>query len=561
MSDPDGFISTNTVSHEGDSQCEYDACTASTPPTPKPKPKKKRYIPPQPDSNTFPTQQAFLDSLTPISIEKVDQMNRKCPICWKPFGEAPDAGFDNTEQPVQLRCAHVFGDKCLATTYGIPETLTIEIRPFSYLPQSRAHALSQKLDAYTTQHKKPLENHAKIFEEMLEESYQPGKGREIFGDYWWLVLQELRDDIRHTKDVIFLEDAVIVELEETKPRQNNSLPCYSSIQPGALTPVSTNMNQTLSEATAELSSSSSSSEPFGGLMSTTIPLQWSLSHGDTITIPAVPPPPPGYPQFYTPLPPIASAPKPMPNSTGDLKETASFISPAPPTIFEHYLGASEASVSWEAALVGETQLDKLAALQKQAKQSLDDSSTTHKVQALADQVTIDAARARQNRRQERLERKKRERKALLARKLAVIYASFQASTSSTNLDKFETPSKPSHLVHASMVVHTKDLLGTSYEINPPGLVYVLVGNELEEHELELDTQTLVPIIVRSICNECCEISEEAAREVSIPESLWWRNDVNTPDDCPLCHKILFKKGRKLPHFLEGVAWEANVPNE
>jgi hypothetical protein len=60
---------------------------------------KARYAPPQPDADTFATQQAFLDYLIPVPIESVDEGSKKCPICWKPYGEAADPGFDNSEQP------------------------------------------------------------------------------------------------------------------------------------------------------------------------------------------------------------------------------------------------------------------------------------------------------------------------------------------------------------------------------------------------------------------------------------------------------------------------------
>lgn len=374
MSDPEGSKTINTAPNEADSNCGCDNCTAPAPSTSKPQPNKRRYVPPQPDSNTFLTQQAFLESLTPVPIEIVDQACRKCPICWKPFGEAPDPGFDNTEQPVQLRCGHVFGDKCLAITFGIPKISKIDILPLSFSPRSQGHSFGQKLHSYATQHARSFENHAKMFEKMLEESHQPNKGRELFGDYWWPIVLELQRCGGTLNDIIFLENAVILDFEAPK-RQINYPPIPSCLKPGSLPTASTIADKTLSETTAGLPSSSSLPKFHDTLTPSAMALDWSslaLEAKSTSVEGNAPPPPPPLPphvQFLSPFPPATAAPKPAANPTGNLTDKALLTKPPLLPTWEGLLAASEATMTWKEALGGETQLDKLAALQKQAKKN------------------------------------------------------------------------------------------------------------------------------------------------------------------------------------------------
>jgi hypothetical protein len=182
------------------------------------KKKKTRYLPPQPDARTFQTQQEFLDSLTPIAIGSVDPNNRKCPICWKPFGEAADPGFDNTEEPVRLRCDHVFGNKCLIHTYALPGTSAVEIRPLTFSPKSRGTALGQKLHVYAEGYNVDSTSTTKteIFSKMVEESYRPEKGAQVFGDHWWPVIRQLQSGTHDLGGITLLDNAIILDRKRTK---------------------------------------------------------------------------------------------------------------------------------------------------------------------------------------------------------------------------------------------------------------------------------------------------------------------------------------------------------
>lgn len=84
----------------------------------------------------------------PVPIESVEEDSKKCPICWKPYGEAADPGFDNSEQPVGLKCGHMFGNKCMLTAFAVPGTSTITLEPLAFVPGSRGYQLGQRLHSY-----------------------------------------------------------------------------------------------------------------------------------------------------------------------------------------------------------------------------------------------------------------------------------------------------------------------------------------------------------------------------------------------------------------------------
>jgi hypothetical protein len=186
----------------------------------KKKKKQKRYSPPQPDANTFRTQQEFLGSLNTIPIETVDPNSRKCPVCWKPFGEAADPGFDNSEEPVRLRCDHVFGNKCLNNTYALQGTSNVKIRPLSFYSKSKGSALGRKLHTYAKSNNMVSTSKSKTetFSGMVEESFQPERGTQIFGDHWWPVIRQLQSGTHDLAGVTLLDNAVILDRKQAKPK-------------------------------------------------------------------------------------------------------------------------------------------------------------------------------------------------------------------------------------------------------------------------------------------------------------------------------------------------------
>lgn len=357
MSDPVAPAIPPKVTHdkdEVDDVCECDSCNGlqSPPPPPSsanPKKKTKRYVPPQPDVNTFPSQEAFLESLSPIAIEQVDANSLKCPLCWKLYGEAPDPGFDNTEAPVALRCHHVFGDKCLKNTFGTPENSRTSLRPL-LVTDARGKALGERLHAFATSaHGEETENYTRVFSKMMEDSYAPRQGEELFGKYWWPIIRHLQQVGRNMYNVTFLNNAIIMDYPPMKLQKHT--PVYNAIQAGSLTPTSTDMNQPLTQAIQSSGSAQAS-------LSTPTP-------------------------YYTVV---------------TLDILPSMVAPAqavPLPSFGQFVAAAGPSGTWEEALAEETNLDKLTALQKQAQTAYNGSSKAQKSQALPDQEALDAARMHQ----------------------------------------------------------------------------------------------------------------------------------------------------------------------
>jgi hypothetical protein len=174
---------------------------------------KPRYAPPQADADTFATQQGFLNSLAPVLIESVDENSGKCPICWKPYDEAADPGFDNSEQPVRLKCKHTFGDKCLRSTFALHGTSTIILRPLAFSSGSRGRVLGQRLHAFAQQ---PLNTGSsgrlELFTEML--AANSNSLAETFGEHWGSIVLELRRRMAgvsgfHT--ITLLENAMMLD--------------------------------------------------------------------------------------------------------------------------------------------------------------------------------------------------------------------------------------------------------------------------------------------------------------------------------------------------------------
>ncbi|KAF1938319.1 hypothetical protein EJ02DRAFT_437199 [Clathrospora elynae] len=545
MNDPETLGSTSPEAaienDDNNNECACDHCmhapvSAQPPTSKKTKKQKKRYEPPQPDANTFTTQQEFLDSLHPISIDDVDGNSRKCPICWKPYDEAADAGFDNSEEPVKLRCDHVFGNKCLKDTFAIPDISNLYLRPLTFSSASRGNTLGQSLRTYSTKHEENFKGDTETFSKMLVDSYRPSKGKQLFGDYWWPIIQDLQHNGRNVKSVTFLDNAVLIDVKSMKAKDPYfQYSSYVPIQPIALTPSSSNMDMTLSQNVPNYSpvptpqlyhpSQASYMATFG------------LSSAGLSGLP---------PATVSPLLHMQNATQ-FPHTN-----TFSFAQPhiPSPALEQLVAAASETLTTWKDTLAQQkTQLDKLIATKNKVK---GDSGTQplpeiKKEQLMADQMAQNAASqiANQKRMREIQERMRLEFVEVLVPELVRVYTIFQAECNASTKDPTAIQAaaavEPPHLIHSSITVHTKDLKNTSYEVaslDREAEMYGF-GSDGDEHVADM----LTVIITRVICTSCCRINEDD-KIMEAPSMLWWRNDGNTPDDCPICHKILFKGGNR-----------------
>jgi len=207
LTDNDSETSAQSDSFAADNNTLYATQPQSAP---------RRYSFPKTDRDTFDSQQAFLDSLKPIEIEDVEEDGRKCPICWKQYGDNPDPGYDNSERPVRLRRNHVFGETCLADLFRLYETSSIKLHPLSFRPGDKGHLLGQML--YDHRRKLGAEhrdrNDVELFLGFLATGAHqitlPSRKPE---DYWRLILQAIFGGLEDLAivDITFMENVVVLD--------------------------------------------------------------------------------------------------------------------------------------------------------------------------------------------------------------------------------------------------------------------------------------------------------------------------------------------------------------
>ncbi|KAH3972243.1 hypothetical protein HBH61_001420 [Parastagonospora nodorum] len=206
-----------------------------------PQPASRRYSAPKADRDTFDSQQAFLDSLQPIEIEDVGEDEQKCPLCWKQFGEGPDPGHDNFERPVRLRCNHVYGDRCLADLFRLPETSRVKLHPLRFFPGDKGHLLGQILCNYRQSlgAKFRIRNDVELFEKFLT-SIEIPTGPPKPEDYWNSILVGIFKMIDHRSIGEPLPDAIATP-QHSFPTQDptvsaSGLPRLNQRMVGAVSP-------------------------------------------------------------------------------------------------------------------------------------------------------------------------------------------------------------------------------------------------------------------------------------------------------------------------------------
>jgi hypothetical protein len=324
-----------------------------TQPEPPPQPKKKRYIPPKANSNTFATRQAFLQSLQPIELHEVDEEKRKCPICWKQFGEDPDPGFDNSERPVKLRCNHIFGHKCLASVFDISETTSLTLEPLSFVTGKRGYLLREKLVAYHMKHASSYRLRSEIFLKMLEDSIGSRKTRlDLFGEYWCTIIEDILtgqgadEPYGDMTGITLMENAIVLDFDLPRPKTDSAL--GFATMPGYPKPFNTYFDQVYSES---------------GSVEMPAPETFTEYHTPSIpsTTPQTSPTSSLMPHNQAPAPPAPST-----------KSDKSIVGTSGSTTDESTTGVSssgeidsDAVKTWQTALANETNLDKLSALMKQ----------------------------------------------------------------------------------------------------------------------------------------------------------------------------------------------------
>jgi hypothetical protein len=133
----------------------------------------------------------------------------------------------------------------------------------------------------------------------------------------------------------------------------------------------------------------------------------------------------------------------------------------------------------------------------------------------------------------------------LARKLKRLYDEYLAQRPPLQ-DSKELATIPAHpkprVTRVALVLHDFNARETSVQVPAPSVAHPpgFGDEESENEEGEVDDRVKTFMIARRACTGCC-MSVSDTHGWGVIESIYWRNDSNAPDDCPLCHKVLFKK--------------------
>lgn len=233
--------------------------------TPPPKFKRK----PVTDPELLPSHEAFMEALKPIPIDSIIENDRKCPHCWRTYGE-PDPGKDNAEEPVRLPCGHEFGEQCALSLYQLPDAVTVTLRPVSFDEGSRGSELGKRLLQYVEDEssasercetvdsptkrsypglrssarlkgKPPSELDPAPVEDPVQKSFiglltdlrKPSKRSRItvetLGNEWYGILQSMLSPSQTLRSVHFLENGIVYDVEETTSHHHHGgYPYFSS---------------------------------------------------------------------------------------------------------------------------------------------------------------------------------------------------------------------------------------------------------------------------------------------------------------------------------------------
>ena len=136
-----------------------------------------------------------------------------------------------------------------------------------------------------------------------------------------------------------------------------------------------------------------------------------------------------------------------------------------------------------------------------------------------------------------LERKTRELRTLLALQLAGVLAEYKATCLETT--GIATIDVVPRLVHTSVRLHVDNLRETSHTITAPIGGPSYFDEEYSDDDDDFNISGTTMVVMRSFCAKCCASLEQVV--LASPTELTWQNHRATPDDCPLCHRVLFKK--------------------
>jgi hypothetical protein len=136
--------------------------------------------------------------------------------------------------------------------------------------------------------------------------------------------------------------------------------------------------------------------------------------------------------------------------------------------------------------------------------------------------------------------------AALARRLRKLYRSYLAEKP-VSQDAKEESTIPENdepdICTAAVEMHKDNSKWASLMIQHPDTGHAGFNSESDDGNDDdemIDYTRKTFVISRKSCNNCYKSKKEMKSWVA-PKSIFWKNDDKMPDDCPLCHKVLFNK--------------------
>ncbi|KAF2110386.1 hypothetical protein BDV96DRAFT_201393 [Lophiotrema nucula] len=559
-----------------------------------PQPKFRRK--PVTDPELLPSHEAFIEALKPIPIDSIIENDRKCPHCWRIYGE-PDPGKDNAEDPVRLPCGHEFGEQCALSLYQLPDDVTVVLCPISFEEGSRGMELGDRLSQYLKDEasageqsksvdtptkrtspalrvsarlkgkppgeadSSPAENSVKkVFTRLLTDLRRPSKRPrttlQTLGNEWYGIFQSILSPNHTLRSVYFLENGVIYDVEEITSHHHHhhhhhpgDYPYFSSFAAMGFDPWMEPM-PTQSAATPALSS-----------------IQQAVASQVAQT---------------------AS----LGGHTAELVENEAAIMTAVGTLQQQMqvldgLVKNEAGSAQTVEIVQsmedlkaemlelKSKADKVSAgIASPASSNAAPASSSMSFSAAALDLASTVSAPRRNR-QDETQKRTDESIAILASALVGIHNEYRkrvpeiiqplssrSSSSSPPLKK-QKPStfvgSPNYDILRKQVqvhvrVHTKGLETKHYDVIQPHSYFDDYSDDEDEEQVSSDHGEASFIIMRrSICDRACcakdshgkSIPTEKRRHMKadIPLTIGWKDVKNVPSDCPKCRRLLFKKSR------------------
>jgi hypothetical protein len=122
-----------------------------------------------------------------------------------------------------------------------------------------------------------------------------------------------------------------------------------------------------------------------------------------------------------------------------------------------------------------------------------------------------------------------------------------ASPKPTHVEVEVTNPQLATIVHVAATIHKGDLDAKGYVVPQPHIYTAGIPGDSDEDDDDASDGSRSSFegktffLTRNRCAECAEPDGPSGFH-GLPEYITWTDSKNVPDGCPICQKVLFKKG-------------------